>query len=183
VISVLSHDRIKKGKPCGLNVGCRKLFADSLMLTSCTVFVNRKRGVAKKKCSKLKLLYILHDAEMSIPLFSIETRGVQSSGMPGEIAWLYVHLKNCSIEECDKYGPLKYVKPSVDKKQISNNWIKSILNVFFVFEALLFNNLFYSVVLRHLFISKIFPVMVRHWGIWYCIYSCKYVSYRPTKIR
>ena len=36
-------------------------------------------------------------------------------------------LPNCSIEECEKYSPLKYVKISVNKKQVSNNLIKNIL--------------------------------------------------------
>jgi len=44
--------------------------------------------------------------------------------------------------------------------------------------VLLFNDLFHSVDLRHLLISKIPPVMGRHWGIRYCIHSCKYISFR-----
>jgi len=49
--------------------------------------------------------------------------------------------------------------------------------------VLIFNNLFYYVVLRHVFINKFLPVMGMHLGIIYCIYSCKYVSSRPTKRR
>jgi len=36
-----------------------------------------------------------------------------------------------------------------------------------------FNNLFYSVGLRDLFISRFLPVMRMHWRIRYCICSCK----------
>jgi len=43
---------------------------------------------------------------------------------------------------------------------------------------LVFNNLFYSVDLRHMFMSKIRLVMGMHWGTTYCIYACKYSKYQ-----
>jgi len=53
---------------------------------------------------------------------------------------------------------LEYIKTSFDKKKQvlkNKNFSKSI----FSFNVLVFNNLFYSLGLRHMFISKVLPAM------------------------
>jgi len=79
---------------------------------------------------------------------------------------------------------LKYVKTSFDKKsKFRKIELKIIQTLFFVSNVLILKNLFYFVGLRHTFMSEFLPVMGMHWGIRYCIYSCKYLSDRPTTRR
>jgi len=80
-----------------------------------------------------------------------------------------------NIVECDKYRHLKCVKATSEKKGFEN-FIKNIWESIFVFNVVIFNSLFHSVGLRHMFLCNILLAMDMYWGSRYCIYATKCVS-------
>jgi len=68
----------------------------------------------------------------------------------------------CNIEECENYTHITYVKLALTKTRFEKFNQKITQRVFFVYSMLAFNNLFYSLGLRHMFIGKILPVIAMH---------------------